>query len=159
MAKDYFTTKVCKSCLKEKPTLDFYKIGGGKYTRGECKACLIVKAVAAERSNPNSLAARKKWREHNRGRLAAYLKAWAASNKEKTTAYTKAYQAKNKDKKAAKDAVGNAIRSGALQKQPCWICGKSAEAHHPHYGEPLMVSWLCRNHHRGLHADHAASLR
>jgi hypothetical protein len=53
---------------------------------------------------------------------------------------------------AAHRIVDRAIRHGQLVRQPCQICGAPAEAHHPDYREPLHVEWLCRFHHRRLHA-------
>ena len=45
-----------------------------------------------------------------------------------------------------------ALRSGKLQKQPCWVCGEpKSEGHHAHYDLPLDVVWLCRKHHREAH--------
>lgn len=56
------------------------------------------------------------------------------------------------EKVAARSAVSKAIKTGALLRQPCEICGKSpADAHHPDYAKPLMVTWLCRTHHREEH--------
>ncbi|MDR4306976.1 hypothetical protein IHQ68_10135 [Chelatococcus sambhunathii] len=52
----------------------------------------------------------------------------------------------------AHGAVRHAIRAGNLDPQPCRICGGAAEAHHDDYGSPLVVTWLCRFHHRRLHA-------
>lgn len=157
MANEYPTTKQCKSCGLEKPKESFYKILGGKYLRGECKSCMIEKAVEREKASPTIRATRKAWQDKNRASLAEYMRAWAASNKEKTKGYVARYVAANPEKAAAKKAIALALRSGLIERQPCWVCGKEGEAHHPHYGEPLMVSWLCRDHHKGLHAEHAAS--
>lgn len=43
-------------------------------------------------------------------------------------------------------------RLGLLVPQPCEVCGAGAEAHHPDYDRPGDVRWLCRKHHRQLHA-------
>jgi hypothetical protein len=61
------------------------------------------------------------------------------------------YQQAHPDRKAATSAVSNAIRDGRLQRWPCEICGKKAHAHHPHYGSPLLVTWLCPPHHKQAH--------
>lgn len=42
--------------------------------------------------------------------------------------------------------------SGKVQRQPCFICGERAEAHHPDYSQPLSVTWLCPQHHKDAHA-------
>lgn len=52
----------------------------------------------------------------------------------------------------AHDAVEQAIKSGALIREPCEICGASrVDAHHDNYSKPLKVRWLCRGHHIKLH--------
>src|SRR5882672_6551589 len=40
-----------------------------------------------------------------------------------------------------------ALRSGQLVRQPCRICGKKADGHHPDHTKRLEVDWLCRSHH------------
>lgn len=52
--------------------------------------------------------------------------------------------------------VQNALRLGVIERQPCAVCGhEKAEAHHPNYDQPLVVKWLCRAHHKQLHAKEA----
>ena len=57
----------------------------------------------------------------------------------------------NKVRRAAHVILGNAVKYGKVQKQPCWVCGTNAEAHHPDYSRPLDVVWLCSSHHRETH--------
>lgn len=46
-----------------------------------------------------------------------------------------------------------AKRLGVLAPLPCEVCGREkAEAHHPDYDRPGEVKWLCRKHHKQLHA-------
>ena len=60
---------------------------------------------------------------------------------------------------AARDEVRKARLIGALVPQPCEVCGATrTEAHHEDYGRPLDVRWLCRPHHRALHADLAVAV-
>lgn len=64
-------------------------------------------------------------------------------------------------------AVGNALKLGKLQRQPCEKCaagdagkrGKraKAQAHHDDYSKPLEVRWLCLRHHREWHREHVAT--
>lgn len=42
---------------------------------------------------------------------------------------------------------------GHLVPQPCAECGAKAEKHHPDYGHPLLVVWLCRGHHLARHRE------
>jgi CRISPR/Cas system Type II protein with McrA/HNH and RuvC-like nuclease domain len=49
--------------------------------------------------------------------------------------------------------VAYARSKGLLVPEPCQICGDpKTEAHHPNYANALQVQWLCRLHHRRLHA-------
>lgn len=54
---------------------------------------------------------------------------------------------KHRNKQRARAALGNAVEHGSVEKKPCKVCGKPAEAHHPDYKDPLKVEWLCREHH------------
>lgn len=65
--------------------------------------------------------------------------------------YYKTYQ-RDPEKVAAKVMVANAKASGRLVPRSCRVCrSKKVEAHHPDYGKPLEVVWLCRKHHKELH--------
>lgn len=51
-------------------------------------------------------------------------------------------------------AVGNALTSGKLRRQPCAKCGNpKSQAHHDSYfpDKWLKVRWLCGTHHREWH--------
>ena len=61
---------------------------------------------------------------------------------------------------AAHKGVSRAIRDGILKPKPCEVCGKfpffkngrrGTEAHHEDYAKPLMVRWLCKQHHFEVH--------
>lgn len=59
------------------------------------------------------------------------------------------------ERRAAQVALGNAVRDGRVIPWPvCAMpdCDKKPEAHHPDYGQPLQVVWLCRAHHMQAHA-------
>ncbi len=45
----------------------------------------------------------------------------------------------------------SAVRRGKIIKENCFVCGNAGEAHHPDYGKPYDVEWLCSKHHRELH--------
>lgn len=62
------------------------------------------------------------------------------------------WKAKNRVRRAAQVILGNAVKYGKVSKQPCWVCGGKAEAHHPDYDRPLDVVWLCPEHHKKAHA-------
>ena len=56
------------------------------------------------------------------------------------------------NRRAAQILLGNAVRDGKIIPQPCMVCGRKAEAHHPDYDTPLDVVWLCPPHHAQAHA-------
>jgi len=59
------------------------------------------------------------------------------------------------DRRAAQVALGDAVRSGRVIPWPvCAVpeCNGKPEAHHPDYGQPLQVVWLCSAHHKQVHS-------
>lgn len=49
--------------------------------------------------------------------------------------------------------IGTAKRLGLVTPQPCEVCGaEKADAHHDDYSRPGEVRWLCRRHHKQIHA-------
>jgi hypothetical protein len=133
--------KQCFKCLSHKPLSDFYKhsaMGDGHLNK--CKECT--------KSDTN------KHRQDNLERIRSYDKMRAsmphriALRRE----VAKQYASQFPDRKKANTAVSNAVRDGKLKKQPCWVCGEKAIAHHPDYSRPLDVVWLCQPHHKQTHA-------
>lgn len=137
----------CKSCLLERLDDDFYISNKTK-----CKECIksAVRQNRLERldhyrafdrnrgSNPERVAAREAYAKTPEGRIAG------ARAKQK-------WAVANAVRRAASHKVNNAIRDGKLQRQPCFICGEKAQAHHPDYDRPLDVTWLCPEHHKAAH--------
>jgi hypothetical protein len=68
------------------------------------------------------------------------------------TKTTSIYRKKYPERYKANNEVCHALKVGLIQKHPCFICGKKAEAHHPDYSRPLDVMWLCTPHHKETHA-------
>jgi hypothetical protein len=65
----------------------------------------------------------------------------------------KRWQSENPKARWAHLALASAVRRGIVTKQPCEICGAAeVDGHHPDYDRPADVRWLCRRHHRQLHA-------
>ena len=146
--------KSCTGCGLVKVLADYYKHPGtqdGHATK--CKECAkkIVRDARiknkehyilfdkARAMRPDRVAARAAYRETDLGKAAA-LRA------------RKAYASKSPERRSAHIAVGNALRDGKMSRQPCWVCGLKAHAHHPDYSRPLDVVWLCAPHHRQTHA-------
>ena len=87
---------------------------------------------------PHRVAARKEY-----AKTAAYDASHAAA--------ALRWAAKHPERRNASIMVGNALRCGRIVRQPCWVCGDKAQAHHPDYGRPLDVVWLCPPHHAEVH--------
>jgi len=50
-------------------------------------------------------------------------------------------------------ALRSAIKKGLIERGPCEVCGNEhVDGHHDDYDKPMVVRWLCRLHHRHLHA-------
>lgn len=64
----------------------------------------------------------------------------------------KRYRLKNKERPRAWISVLRALKSGAIKKGCCAVCGdKNVVAHHEDYSKPLLIVWLCHVHHNKLH--------
>ena len=50
-------------------------------------------------------------------------------------------------------ALRSAIRKGLISRGCCEVCGaEDTDGHHDDYDRPMAVRWLCRLHHRAVHA-------
>ena len=75
--------------------------------------------------------------------------------KEEQNAYGTGLTEEERKKRAkARSIFNHYMRDKHFQRQPCEICGASAEAHHDDYDKPLEVRWLCFKHHREWHKVH-----
>ena len=65
----------------------------------------------------------------------------------------RSYSQMHREKHVARRLLRTAIEAGRVVRQPCAVCGEErVEGHHVAYDMPLDVVWLCRLHHRELHA-------
>ena len=154
-------TKRCFKCLCEKPLAEFYahsRMRDGRLNK--CKDC-TKKDVATHRvENLERVRSYDRARASMPHRVAArteYAKTEAARASHKR-ALLKAMLT-NKTARKARQEVANAIRGGRLEPQPCFCCGKRAQAHHPDYSAPLAVVWLCTTHHAEAHKQTRQVLR
>lgn len=134
--------KTCFKCKCEKPLSEFYKhseMADGHLNK--CKTCAKLDAKN-HRAGPS----REYVLEYDRKRAVLPHRKEAA--KKTISDWNKKFP----ERKKAQSKVRWAIASGKLQKQPCFICGEKAEAHHPDYSRPLDVVWLCSAHHKQAHA-------
>lgn len=117
--------KQCFLCKQEKDFLFFHKDKTTKTGYSSyCKSCKKIK----DKENQRNYFYNEKTKQRK--------KLWRNSHPERKSAHMKVYFA---------------IKKGVLIKQPCFICGKNSEAHHPDYSKPLDVVWLCSSHHRQAH--------
>lgn len=75
---------------------------------------------------------------------------WNANNKE----WFRQYREKNKEKYSARSKLNYELSKGKIKKpKECQMCFKAGyiESHHPDYGKPLKVLWVCKECHGKLH--------
>lgn len=133
---------------------DFYKhamMSDGHLNK--CKDCTRTDVARHRQENLEKVRAYDKLRGSAQHRVAA-RKEYAKTEQGRAAhrRALKASQLRFPQRATARYAVSNAIRDGRLARQPCWVCGDRAEAHHPDYDRPLDVVWLCQPHHQQAHA-------
>lgn len=157
-------TKTCFKCLRDLPCSEFYRhphMRDGLL--GKCKACARCDAmgrIARKKLDPD-------WVQDERARGRAKAVAYRASLTDEQrarlrgqhTRHAAAWKRRNLHKKAAHDAAQRALKAGKLVMPDCCdACresGRALQMHHPDYGQPLLVEWLCSGCH-GLHHRKAA---
>lgn len=56
-------------------------------------------------------------------------------------------------RRRARKSFAKLVERGVVTRQCCFVCGESnAHAHHADYDRPRDVVWLCKPHHREVHA-------
>ena len=116
----------CSSCKEEKDASFFHKDATTKTgCSSYCKSCKKSKdqIYTKNTSYTNRKEHKAEWRKQFPERKSAHIK------------------------------IYHALKKGILFKQPCFMCGENAEAHHPDYSRPLDVVWLCSSHHRQAHMN------
>lgn len=134
------TEKTCFKCNTLKPLTEFYRhsmMADGHLNK--CKDC-TKRDVKAHRAANDSV------REYDRAR------ALLPHRMEQAKRIHRRWKGEFPERRAAHLAVQYALRTGRIERLPCWICGEKAEAHHPDYAQPLDVVWLCPRHHKQAHA-------
>lgn len=131
--------KHCKSCNSTKDNSEFHKrAASADGLSVKCKSCQSD-YDKARANQPKRIMARREYARSQAG-IAA------------TTRAKKAWESRNAVKRKAHVMVGNAIRDGRIEKQPCEVCGETTvHAHHDDYAKPLDVRWLCNTHHNEWH--------
>ena len=135
--------KRCFKCGEEKEITEFYKhpmMADGHL--GKCKEC--TKRDVHENYDLKF----EKYREYERERFLDQ------DRKKKIIEYHRKMRMLNRIKYKARQAVGNAIRDGLIEREPCEVCGAhDSQAHHDDYSKPLLIRWLCFVHHRLTHGQ------
>jgi hypothetical protein len=135
--------KRCFKCFCEKPLADFYRhseMGDGHLNK--CKDCTKIDVNAHRALNQERIRAYDRMRASMPHRIAKGLE---RQRKDRL---------KHPEKNKARAMVAQAVRAGTLLRWPvCEVptCESKPEAHHPHYGSPLVVTWLCSLHHHESH--------
>lgn len=142
--------KTCSRCEENKPEDQFGKNSSASDgLNSACKACL--NAYQKDRREKMNASKPAEWKKKSADK-AAYMRKWHEKNPGYRTRAKQAWLQLHPDRLAVKEKVRYAVRTGKLQKLPCWTCGdEKVEAHHYDYSKPLDVVWLCRKHHVELH--------
>lgn len=95
-------------------------------------------------------------RGENLDKIRAYDR---ARGNRQTPEYLAEYRSKHPKRYKATSMINNAIRSGKLFSEPCFVCGdEKTVGHHDDYDKPLNVRWLCQPHHHQWHAKNGPGL-
>ena len=142
--------KTCRACKAHRPLFEFYRHGSmrdGHLNR--CKECVKERIRKHRVANIEYIQAydRKRGLTEKRKREVR-LRAFKYKSR-----WNKKWRKKNPAAYAAHIIVSNAVRDGRLNREPCEICGKLAQAHHDDYANALNVHWLCLTHHAQHHRE------
>lgn len=67
--------------------------------------------------------------------------------------YKRRSKLRNREINRISQLVIAAIKAGEITQERCVICGSlESECHHPDYDFPVCMVWLCRTHHKEVHA-------
>lgn len=147
--------KTCFVCLVQKDILCFYRnnlVSDGRSNK--CIECTKTYLLNHRKNNINIFKEREKIKnrsEEHRSLVKEYIK--TERGKERLRAAKLSWRKKNKIKTKAHSAVLRAIKNGSIIKEPCYICGEAAQAHHEDYNKPLAITWLCIFHHKERHIE------
>jgi len=131
--------KTCFKCGEYKPLDDFYKhkkmVDGHL---GKCKECTKRDSRERQRLHGKEIYERGKVIETPEQRTRRMLRG-------------KVHREKYPLRYKARTCVNNALRRGAITKQPCKCGNPKVQAHHEDYSKPLEIDWMCRRCHLTVH--------
>ena len=150
--------KPCFKCDRCLPLTEFYKhpqMGDGHLNK--CKDCTKKDVSTNYRTNRDHYKAYERLRLHDPKRVTArkeHTRKLYREEPERVKAYKTKWVSRNQYKRAAQVILGNAVRDGRVQRQPCERCGSfRSQGHHEDYSKPLEVMWLCAAHHGERHRE------
>jgi hypothetical protein len=133
--------KICFKCNVAQPFSEFYRHAAmADGYLGKCKTCTKLDTAEARLKRIDH------YREYDRQRASM------PHRKTLRNRVQAEWRAEHPDRRHAQVLLGNAVRKGDVIPQPCFVCGRKAEAHHPNYDAPLDVVWLCPPHHKQAQA-------
>lgn len=146
----------CSRCGETKPIEQFQK--RGEYRVTFCNACHNERLRAKYDADPEYALQKKltahEYRRANPEHVAAKKKEWQQTNPHKVRTAVAQSRRRHPEHVAAREAMAEAVKSGALIRQPCWCGNPKTDGHHHKGYAPehwLDVVWLCRKHHAELH--------
>jgi hypothetical protein len=149
--------KVCISCKLTVPIFEFYRHPGmADGLQGKCKNCCRHAALKNRAENIERVRAYDRGRGMHQHRVEArrvYMQ--TEQGKTKHAEANARWQEMQPVRKAAIIILNNAVKNKRITKWP--VCAipecetETVEGHHPDYGQPLSVVWLCNKHHRACH--------
>jgi ribosomal protein S27AE len=143
--------KTCFKCGQSKPLNEFYAHPRCRQgTLNKCKQCTKIDVglhYHRMMQDPAWIA-----QERERQRIKERARRAAGKQSPSRAEDKNAWRKRNPQKANAQTRVRRAVKSGALKRKPCQICGSaSSQAHHDDYSQPLDVRWLCVKHHNEHH--------
>jgi hypothetical protein len=147
--------KRCTRCREYRSLEDFSPAARAADGRAShCKPCQAQRSREWRRKNPDAVLRQsregyERQRRERPNRQRERIARWRAANPERAREMARVHAALLR-------AVG---RGDLVRPDVCEACGASGviEAHHPDYGEPLQVAWLCRVCHRAADKERHAT--
>lgn len=158
--------KPCIACHLALPIAEFYihpKMADGHLNK--CKTCCKVAAKKLREDKLNEVRERDRNRyRRDYEKRRTYASAYQRTDKGKKAAAAsrRRYADRNPERRAARIALGNAVRDGRIIKPgACQECGAPGRihGHHDDYSRPLAVRWLCVPCHTLAHYGERAVVR
>ena len=98
---------------------------------------------------------RRRWNREHPEQQSEAARRWRHKHPEKLREDVHRWRAADPRRRRAQNAGNGAVKAGALGRPAvCEACGRPSRphAHHPDYGQPLVLMWLCQSCHKRLHA-------